>query len=275
MRKIIPFVLLVTILTGCRQYAFYQSPLHANTSSYKATPLRSDSIAAATYASLNFMVGGANHRWHDNTWSFNGALHRSHNFGIFQAYYGANAALGVYDVRPYQLADTLNTLNAPRNRFRAFDDSAINSRSGNKFFGAWGLVGSINVVVPFGRSSEWRALGTELSWNHEFGKYLDFRKNLPAGTANIVDRKSNYFTISIFTEVVGRLDDDKALGYKMAWVGSPERLRGESGYLEDVTPAYFSQTLHLRIHRATMYAQVNLGTYAANLQTGFSLRLGK
>lgn len=274
MRNFIPFALLITVFTSCRQYAYYQSPLHSNTSSYKATPLQSDSMPSATYASINFMAGGANHRWHDNTWSFTGSLHRSHNFGIFQAYYGANATLGNYNIRAYQV-DTISNLNTTRVDRYAFDDSTINARAGNKFFGAWGLAGSINVVVPFGKKSEWRVLGTELSWNREFGRYLDFRKGLPPGAANIVNRKSNYFTISLFTEVVGRLDDDKALGYKMAWVGSPDRLRGEGSYVEDIVPAYFSQTVHVRLHRTTMYAQVNLGTYTANLQTGFSLRLGK
>jgi hypothetical protein len=273
MRNFIPFAVLITVFTGCRQYAFYQSPLHSNTSSYKATPLQSDSIAAATYASINFMVGGANHRWHDNTWSFSGSLHRSHNFGMFQASYGANTTLGVYDVRPYITSN--DTTNTPRtNSFRPFDEIAINSRSGNKFFGAWGLMGSINVVVPFSRSSEWRAFGTELSWNSEFGKYLDFRKDLPDGVANIVSRKNNYFTMSFFTEVVGRLDDDKALGYKMACVVSPQTLQGDD-VSHSITPTYFSQTVHLRLHRATLYAQFNLGSYAANMQTGFSLRLGK
>jgi hypothetical protein len=273
MRNFIPFALLVTAFTGCRQYAFYQSPLHANTSSYKATPLKSDSMAAATYASVNFMVGGANHRWHDNTWSFTGSLHRSHNFGMFQAYYGANTTLGVYDVRPYITSN--DTVNIPRtSSFRPFDEAAINSRSGNKFFGAWGLMGGINVVVPAGRKSEWRALGTELSWNQEFGRYLDYRKDLPAGAANIVSRKNNYFTISLFTEILGHLDNDNVLGYKIACITSPETLRGDD-VTHRITPTYLSQTLHLRVRRATLYAQFNIGSYAANMQTGFSLRLGK
>lgn len=275
MRNFIPFALIITF-TGCRQYAYYQSPLHSNTSSYKAIPLKSDSTAAATYASLNFMVGGANHKWHDNTWSFTGSLHRSHNFGIFQAYYGANAALGVYRVRSFLPADTPNAFNPSRRSRYAFDDSTINSRSGDKFFGAWGLVGSINIVVPLGSSSEWRALGTELSWNREFGQYLDFRKHLSADAANIVSRKNNYFTMSLFTEVVARFDNGNALGYKMAWVVSPQTLKDETGYLEDIKPAYLSQTIHLRIQqRTTLYGQLNIGSYAANMQTGVSLRFGK
>lgn len=271
MRKIIPFALLITVFTSCRQYAFYQSSLHSNTSSYKATPLQSDGIPAATYASLNFMTGGANHKWHDNTWSFTGSLHRSHNFGMFQAYYGANAVLGNYRVRSYgPFPDSPQLFR----RYRAFDDSTINTLAGDKSFGAWGFVGSINVVVPLG-ASEWRALGTEVSWNSEFGRYLDFRKRIPKGVANIVDRSGNYLTISIFTELMGRFDNGNALGYKVAFVTSPKTLRDEEDYFRSLTPAYFSQTLHLRVQNVTVYGQLNLGSYAANLQTGVSLRLGK
>lgn len=234
-------------------------------------------MAAATYASLNYMTGGANHQWHDGTWSFTGSLHRSHNFGIFQAYYGANGTLGAYKVQPYRTGGT--TVNAPLVDRYAFDDSTINARSGKKFFGAWGLAGSINIVVPFGKRSEWRMIGTELSWNHEFGKYLDFRKKLPAGAANIVDRNSNFFTFSIFTEVVGRLNNGNSLGYKMAFTRSTQKLRPEPGNLnlaeDDLIPTYFSQTIHLGIDRATFYTQVNLGTYTGNFQTGINLRIGK
>lgn len=276
MRKIIPFTILITVLTGCRQYAFYQSPLHANTNSYKAIPLQKENIPVANYASLNFMAGGVNDTWHDDTYSFTGAFHRSHNFSILQAYYGGNIVLGNYRVRSYDPVDPLSNYNS-----RAFNDSAINTYAGNKFFGAWGVAGGINAVVPLGRrGGEWRVLGTELSFNSEFGEYLHFRRKLPAGAANIVDRKSAYCTVGFFTELIARFRDGNSLGYKWALVTSTRKLRDDQyavyydpylGFL----PIYFSQTYHLTLRNTTLYVQWNMGSYAANLQTGFNIRLRK
>src|SRR5688572_24499530 len=68
------------LLGGCKQFAYYQSPFHATTSSYKVMPVSGDS-AAATFASGALFTGGAGDKLRDGYWGLNGNLYRSHSFG--------------------------------------------------------------------------------------------------------------------------------------------------------------------------------------------------
>lgn len=274
MRKILPFTLFILLLTSCTRYAIYQSPLHINTNHYRPTPMHREGVPAATYAGIHFAAGGANHRWHDPTYSFAGTLHRSHNFGNFQASYGINLILGNYAVRNFNISDSITSFNRA-----AFDVTGINSRAGNKFFGAWGFTGSINVRADVG-NAEWRVLGTELTWNNEFGQFQSFRRKLPPGTATIVDRHRNYFTYALFTEILGPVGPDKTIGYKIAWAATAHQVRDDRGLspqnsLNDYHPGYLSQTLHFTFGTTTLYGAFSLGSYAFDCKVGASLRLSK
>lgn len=269
-----PFALycsLLTLLASCSQKAIYQSPVHLKTSTYKPIPLKSEGIPSATYAGISLAAGGSNHQYHDDIYNITGTFHRSHNFGSFQATYGANVLLGSYHVNAYQPLDSPTRFNS-----QAFDRLAINERSGGKFFGAWGVNGSINVVAPIGMG-EWRIFGAEASWTNEFGDYLRFRQKLPHGTATYVDRQQNFFTYGIFTDMIFELNSTQSLGFKLALLGSPEKIENDRSVSSDAVtyyqPAYFSQTVHLTLDRVSLYAQWNIGSYAMNFQTGLSLRL--
>jgi len=260
-------ILLLLILgAGCRQYAYYQSPLQANDHPYKAIPLRSDSLKAATYFSGHFMIGGANDKFRDNLFNFNFDLHRAHNLGSFQAWYEAQFTLGGYDVKPHQVSQYNSA---------TFNVSAINANAGNKFYGAWGAAGGINVVVPFREGGEWRALGTELYYNNEFGDYLRFRQKLPPGTVNNITRNRDYWSMGFFTEVIGKMRNSHALGYKMGFVAALKELKKDNEAGHDFTPGYFSQTFHYTWQRSTVSLGWNAGSYSMNLQMGVNVRLGK
>ncbi|WP_162915622.1 hypothetical protein [Paraflavitalea soli] len=272
MRKILPFTLFILLLTSCTRYAIYQSPLHINTNQYRPTPMHQEGTPAATYAGFHFAAGGANHRWHDPTYSFAGTLHRSHNFGNFQASYGTNLILGNYSVRGFNIMDSI-----PFSDRAAFDIAGINSRAGNKFFGAWGFTGSINVRTDVGKG-EWRVLGTELTWNNEFGEYQSYRRKLPPGMATMVDRHRNYFTYGFFTEILGPVGAGQTLGYKVAWIAAAHQVHDERGIGQDFGrenyhPGYLSQTLHFTFGTTTLYGAFSLGSYAFDCKVGASLRL--
>lgn len=236
-------------------------------------PLHSEGTAAASYAGFHAAVGTANERGQDQTYSFGTSFHRSHNFSYFQATYGANVVAGDYKVNRYHVIhDSLGG-----NTYRNFNAAKINERAGHKFFGAYGVSGSVNVVVPFD-NTEWRVLGVELAWNQEFGKYLDFRKNMPAGTATMIDRDKNYFVWGFFTEFLGRVGNDNRLGYKLAMSGTNRKLYDEwnvsSPNLDYVQSACLSQTLHFTVdNKLTVAVQANIGTYAFSSSLSTILRL--
>src|SRR5450432_3183904 len=101
--------------SSCISTAYFYSPANASSVPYHAIPLKSDSLKGATYASSFFTLGGANDGWRDGVYAFQGRIHRSNNFGNFQAYHGANLSLGTYHIaeydnveHPYYPYDTLS-----------------------------------------------------------------------------------------------------------------------------------------------------------------------
>lgn len=254
--------LFMILLSSCTQYAYYQSPFQANTASYKAMPLYSDSIRSAVYASGAFITGGANSRYRDGLNAGVLNVYRSHTSQYLQAFYGFTGIAGNYHVEPY----TGNVHN------RNLDTADINRGAGGYFWGGWGISGGISAKVPFNKH-EWR-LGSELSWQRESGKLLDLRKQLPDSAANLIERRKNYMTLSFGSDWVFHIYDG-AIGYKIAYVMALSRLRGFDSEKNPFfrVPGYLSQTFHVTIRRITGYTQFNFGTYAMNFQFGLNYRL--
>lgn len=250
------------LLSSCAQYAYYQSPFQCNTASYKTMPLYSDSIRSAVYANATFTGGGANNNYRDGIGGGMASIYRTHTARYLQAFYGLTGALGNYQVKPY--AGKLNNKN--------IDTIAINNNAGNKFFGGWGATGGLNLNIPF-RENELR-IGTELSWQQEFGKLLSFRKNLPDSAANLIDASKNYATIAFTGDLVFHLPKG-ALGFKIAMVRSLKLLHGFDNQRlpYSVSPSYVSQTFHVTINKVTGFYQMNFGNYAMSFQLGLNYRL--
>jgi len=269
MKPLFACCLVIFLLSSCTRYAYYQSPLQANTQGYKAIPLHQEGVASATYASGGFTAGGANELLSDGVWAFLGGLHRSHNFGHFQAYYGLTGSLGSYTVKEVTQSESNVYFN------RNLNDSLISQLAGHKFFGTWGANAGINLVLPFDNGGEWRAVGGEVSWNNEFGDYLRFRQKLPDTAANLIDRNRQYFTLSLTTDLILPIKDG-SVGFKFSFSGSPRTFNGYNKNRIPTTysPAYFSQTYHVTKNMVTGYLQLNTGTKAMNIQLGANVRLG-
>ncbi|MEI9933854.1 MAG: hypothetical protein WDM71_03185 [Ferruginibacter sp.] len=94
-------------------------------------PLKSDSVKSATFVGGNFYSGDANSQSSDYVFAFDGNISRSQQFGLFEAYYGADISLGNYKVATVDSYYNSPTVNA----------QIINSMAGHKFFGGGGLSG--------------------------------------------------------------------------------------------------------------------------------------
>lgn len=252
------------LLNSCTQYAYYQSPFQTNTASYKTMPLYSDSIRSAIYAHATFTTGGANYQYHDGVNGGIASIYRSHTSKHLQAFYGLTGILGSYKVNTYH--------GDPHNK--NLDTVAINNSAGGNFFGGWGATGGISYNLPFDKH-EWR-IGAELSWQQEFGRYLNFRRSLPDTAVNLISPQKNYTTVALTSDLVFKVAHG-SVGWKMALVGLTRQLQAydKERVPYKIGPAYMSQTLHVTWDQFTGFTQLNFGTYTMSFQLGLNYRLHK
>jgi hypothetical protein len=266
-------LLLLLFMNSCvPRYAYFQSPFQSTTSSYKAIPMKADSLRSAVYASGLFTIGGANQHLRDGITAFSGSIHRSHHFGPIQGYYGVTGSLGKYKVDNFIPQST-------NGRFfnNNLNDSLLNNMAGNKFFGGWGFTGGVNAVVPFRGRHEWRVFGVEAAWQKEFGDYLDFRKQLPDTAANLIDQRDQYFTLAFSTDIVWRVRRG-SIGLKSGYTTltrSLTRYGQQNNSRRRFTPGFWSETIHFETRKVTGFWQFNLGSYTLNMQAGLNYRLGR
>ncbi len=253
-------------MSSCIESSYFYSPNNASSNPYHPIPLKSDSLKVATYINALFTLGGANEGWRDGVYSFRGGIHRSNNFENFQAYYGLNLSLGVYNMAGYY------------NSNNYYYDTNYNAS--NYFFGSYGFNGGINVVVPTRHGGEWRVIGLETSVQKEFGNYYKFRKNLPDSVADVIFKKNVTGTAGIFSDIIGKSRHGAEFGYKISF---GFMLNPESDYTHFYNPnnivnpvIYFSHTLHFSKGKVGGFVQLNFSNaYAGNVQFGINYRLGK
>ncbi|TWI94358.1 hypothetical protein JN11_04749 [Mucilaginibacter frigoritolerans] len=157
----------------------YEPALYHQDIAYQPKPASFDTTKAANYVS-----GGlyANSNTHYNDFLVSGQfnLSRGYVFNNFNLAYGAFGVFGDYQ------SDQSNH-NAPN----YFSD---------KFFGAVGGRFSANAFVTSGRT-DFRFIGVEMAYSHEFGSYADYRQYLNTKPGYFVDPRTNLFTIGLTSEV--------------------------------------------------------------------------
>ncbi len=258
-------------LSSCyyERKAYYMSPADLRSTPYVTIPMHADPEKTITAVSIAVNPGLANQRSRDNLIAGSGSVMQSHQFGFFQAYYGAVLSMGDY-------------LNKSTDLPGAYSDSLFTDTGGyhipgiNKFYGYYGLNGGINVVVPFANGKgEWRALGVDFAYRKEFGDYLKFRRGLKADEIDILATYGHTFTIGGSTEIVGRNSRGVQFGYRIAAgaVLYPSGTYNSPGQLQK--PFYFTQTFQVTKNRVTGFMQLALGTYAQSFTTGVNISLRK
>ncbi len=248
------------------EHAYYLTPFDINSNHYHNIPLHTDSFKAATYVHAVFTGGNANDNARDFLYAFQFNLHRAHNFGNFQAYYGGGFSLGSYLVGNYT---TYDHYYYPR-------DTSFNIPYSQQFFGSYGLNAGMNWVIPFANGrGEWRTIGFQASVENEFGDYLKFRKNLPDSVVNINAKYSLTTTLGGASEIIWKTRHGTSIGYKIAGGGSLVPSKKYFGNENSYRPYYTSQTLHVTKGRWTGFGQINNGLYSVSFQFGINYRLSK
>jgi hypothetical protein len=281
MSRIFTSLLLISFYSGCipEREEYLLSPLNAGSNPYRTIPMKNDSLKSGIYVNGVFSSGSASDRGADHVTMFQGSLHRSNNFGVFQAYYGANLSLGSYYVEDYY---SLNHNFNGGGGYPFLIDSSNHIPATHKFFGSYGISGGINIVathqhVRIYRHSEWRILGLETSLQKEFGSYSDMRNKLPDSAANIIFRRHFSAYLGLYSEWLWTNHNKIAFGFKLAAGTDLNPGNNYSQYYaQSILPLYcFSITYHMSKDPFTVFIQTNFGTYADNIQFGISYRLGK
>lgn len=263
------FLLLLcsTILfSSCYYQGYFQSPFHAVTHSYKTVPMGSEQKKNSQYAGGGFFTGGTNYQLRDlvnGAWGqYYSSFQPSENI---QMYMGANGLLGSYRINTFDTGFSGVNL----------DVDFINRNAGTKFFTGLGACGGFYFVLPFAKNSEWRILELETSLMHEFGSYKTFRKTLPIGAASIIDRSSNFGSVSFGTEIVSKLKEGN-ISYKTnvsIKLGRLDYYNSSNIPPASVWPSVFSQTLQLSKEQLSFSASLNIGYKTLTGQFGLNYRL--
>jgi len=261
MMKKLPLLLcpIALLFASCAEYNYYQSPFTSNSNPYHAIPLQSDSISGATYINTSVTVGSANYSWKDVLIGFRTAVHRANTFGNFHLYYGANVAVGSYNVSTDIYTDP-NTSNATLH-------------GGGRYYGGYGFNGGFNALVPLRNGGEWRVIGLEGSAQREFGDYLNFRRKIPDSAVGVNYKDDWMGTVGITTEIIARRRSGATFGYKLGIGMGISSTRNYATY-STYTPTYVSNTLSFGRDNWLAFCQINLGTYTGNFQFGVNYRIG-
>jgi hypothetical protein len=178
LKLLIPIVCLLIVLSSCSH--LYTPALYHQDIAYQPKPTSFDTAKSLTYASAGLNVY-TNSNYNDGLISGQFNLSRGHVFNNFNLAYGAFGVFGDYE------------------------NSAIDQGKPNyfndKFFGAVGGRFSANAFVTSGRT-DFRFIGVEMAYSHEFGSFANFRKYLDASGGYFVDPRTDLVSIGLTTEVI-------------------------------------------------------------------------
>lgn len=176
----IPLLLLfAAMLSSCSQ--IYIPALYHQDIVYQPKPASWDSTKRATYISIGY---------NDNSGANTADDLGSGQLNISQAYTGKNfnIAYGVFGVAGSYTRDS------------SFIKTGADYFT-QKFFGAVGGRFSANLYTHSGRV-DFRYLGIEAAYSHEFGSYADFRRSLADNPDFNVDPRTDLVSLGLTSEVL-------------------------------------------------------------------------
>ncbi len=182
--------ILLTLLCAALLFAscshVYTPALYHQDIAYQPKPTSFDTAKSLTYISGG-LDAHANTNLSDLLVSGQFNLSRGHVFNNFNVAYGAFGVFGDYQ--------------------NGSNDKTKPNYFSDKFFGAVGGRFSANAFVTSGRV-DFRFIGVEMAYSHEFGSYADFRKSIYNQGGYFVDPRTDLFTIGLTTEVIFHNQND-------------------------------------------------------------------
>ncbi|AYL96785.1 hypothetical protein [Mucilaginibacter celer] len=249
MKLLFYFCLLGTAITisSCTDHLYAPALYHSDIA-YLPKPLVSDTAKSSTYISGG-IVQDFSPDYSNDLVSGQLNLSRGHAFDHFNLAYGAFGSFGNDHNRNLQP-------NGPY-YFK------------NKFFGAVGGRLSGNATISTDKV-EYRIIGFEGAYSHEFGDYLNFRRAVTDKPKFYTDTRADLFTLGATTEMIFKSRRrGNQFGFRFFWGGT----FGDKGYsnkssdyvyrIENpgmMTAAYFMQIKnYIAIVEGGSYWQFRLG----------------
>jgi len=169
---------MAVLFTSCSRV--YSPALYHQDIVYQPKPTSFDAQKQATYVSAGLNTY-TNSSFNDAVVSGQLNLSQGYVFDNFNVAYGAFGALGDYQ--------------------NGSSDTKSASYFKDKFFGAVGGRASVNAFVHSDRM-DFRFIGVEAAFSHEFGDYLSYRQMLQRIGGFYVDPRTDLFSIGLTTEVI-------------------------------------------------------------------------
>lgn len=176
----LPAIAFLALLNSCTN-KIYAPALHNSDIAYMPKPMSSDSVKTATYISGAFVSGGSPNLADDLT---SGQLNisQAHTFNHFNLAYGAFGSAGNYH----------------NNLLKSTDPYYFT----NKFFGAVGGRLSGNFFINNGGRTDFRLIGFEAVYSHEFGSYAQFRKAVSDQPGFYTNNRTDKLTAGVTSEII-------------------------------------------------------------------------
>ena len=175
---------LTLIMSSCAKV--YSPAMYHQDIAYQPKPTSFDAKKSLTYVSGGLNVASSNN-YSDDKVSGELDISRGHAFQNFNLAYGAFGSFGSYE--------------------NSSIDKGQPNYFTNKSFGAIGGRASANVFVTSGKT-DFRIIGFEAAYSHEFGDYADYRNYLNGQPDFHVDPRTDLFTLGLTTEVVFHKSND-------------------------------------------------------------------
>ena len=233
----------------------YEPALYHQDIVYQPKPTSFDSVKAANYISGAFNAN-SNSNYNDFLVSGQLNLSRGYVFNNFNLSYGAFGAVGQYS------SDQAN--------------SGAPTYFTNKYFEALGGRFSANAFVTSGRT-DFRFIGVEMAYSHEFGTYADFRRYLNSLPGNFVDTRTDLLTMGLTSEIIFHNVNDKTVqnGIRVFWGGT---FGDNVAYLDPkANESPFSFTTHSGLNffaKASYFITFKNYISSVEIGNGFFLRFG-
>ncbi|WP_426667844.1 hypothetical protein ACPPVU_17600 [Mucilaginibacter sp. McL0603] len=210
---------LLLMMSACSNHTFAPALYHQDIA-YQPKPASFDTAKTA-----NYLSGGLNY-YTDQTWSdlmVSGQL----NYSRGHVFKNANLAYGVFGVAgDYERGSGGS---APDN----FND---------KFFGAAGARISANLFTTYERM-DFRYIGFEMAYSHEFGAYSDFRNYVNSQPGFNVDTRTDLVTLGLTTEVIfhnqNNVNIEHGIRGFLGGTFGPNPLANTDYISSDLTPQFF------------------------------------
>lgn len=184
LKLLLPLLSVAIFFASCSHV--YTPALYHQDIAYQPKPTSFDTAKSLTYVSAG-LGGYSNTNLNDLLVSGQLNVSRGHVFDNFNVAYGGFAVFGDYQ--------------------NGSSDKTKPDYFSDKFFGAVGGRFSANAFVTTGRT-DFRFIGVEMAYSHEFGAYADFRKSINAQGGYYVDPRTDLFSIGLTTEVIFHNRDD-------------------------------------------------------------------